>query len=150
MSEIPVSVKIKLITKTAKMPEKMSDFSAGYDIYSDNESDINLKPMQRVLIPSGFCIALPIGFEAQIRPRSGLAINNGITVLNAPGTIDSDYRGEVKIILINLSDCDFTIKPIMRIAQMIICKHENVNFEIVDDIDETKRGCGGFGHTNTL
>ena len=140
--------KIKLLNSTAKIPERMSEHSAGYDIYSNNENEITLKPLQRELIPAGFAISLPCGYEAQIRPRSGLAIKSGITVLNSPGTIDSDYRGEVKVVLINLSDQDYTIKPSTRIAQMISCKHEITQFNLVDDLDETVRGYGGFGHTN--
>ena len=140
-------INIKLLTKTAKVPIRMSGASAGYDIYSDNTDDIILHPMQRVLISSGFVISLPIGFEAQIRPRSGLALKHGITVLNSPGTIDSDYRGEVKVIIINLSNTDFTISHGTRIAQMIISKHEVVDFNLVEEIDETVRGSGGFGHT---
>ena len=138
-------IDIKLLRETAKVPERMTEYSAGYDVYSDLEDDIYLEPMERALIPTGFVIALPKGYEAQIRPRSGLAIKNGITVLNSPGTIDSDYRGEVKIILINLSNEGFFIKHGMRIAQMIVSKHETVTFDVVEEIDETERGEGGFG-----
>ena len=143
-----VVVKIKMLSKTGKIPEKMSEFAAGYDIYADLDTDRVLKPLERALIPTGFAISLPISFEAQIRPRSGLAINDGITVLNSPGTIDSDYRGEVKIILINLSDNDFVVKHNMRIAQMVIAQHEEIEFHQVDTLEDTMRGMGGFGHTS--
>jgi dUTP pyrophosphatase len=138
-------ISIKLLSDSAKVPEKMTEYSAGYDIYADLEGDIDLKPMDRALVPTGFAVAIPEGFEAQIRPRSGLAVKNGITVLNSPGTIDSDYRGEVKVVLINLGSESYLIKHGMRIAQMIVAKHETVEFDILDDIDETKRGVGGFG-----
>ena len=141
-------IKLKLLTKTAKLPERMTEFSAGYDIYADSQENIDIETFQRVLISTGFSIALPEGYEAQIRPRSGLALNNGISVLNSPGTIDSDYRGEVKVILINLSNDKFTIKPGMRIAQMIVAKHENPVFKIVEDIDDTTRGTNGFGSSS--
>ena len=142
-----LQVLIKYISKTAKMPEKMSECAAGYDIFADIESDIVMKPMQRVLIPTGFSLAIPPQHEAQVRPRSGLALKHGITVLNSPGTIDADYRGEVKIILINLSNEEFIVQRDMRIAQLIISKHTNVEFEIVEQLDETQRGSGGFGHS---
>ncbi|MCL2065557.1 MAG: dUTP diphosphatase [Candidatus Cloacimonetes bacterium] len=141
-------VDIHFLSKTAKKPEKMSNFAAGYDIYADIDEDIELKPMARTLIPTGFALSLPKNLEAQIRARSGLAINHGITVLNSPGTIDSDYRGEVKVILINLSDKDFTIQKNMRIAQMILTQHESVDFVEVQLLDQTERGEGGFGHTS--
>jgi len=140
-------VQINLLTNTSRIPEKMSEFSAGYDIFADLDTEIILKPMQVALVPTGFAIALPNAFEAQIRPRSGLALNDSITVLNSPGTIDPDYRGEVKVILINLSNKDFIIKHGMRIAQMVLAKHENIEFLSVEFLDETKRGKGGFGHT---
>jgi len=143
-----MKVKIKLLTKTAKLPEKMTEFSAGYDIYADIQENIDIEAFQRVLVSTGFSIALPNDYEAQIRPRSGLAINNGISVLNSPGTIDSDYRGEVKVILINLSNEKFTVKPGMRIAQMIVAKHEKPVFEIVEEIDDTARGTDGFGSSS--
>jgi len=136
---------IKLLDPKARIPKKMSVLAAGYDIYACLNTDVMLQPMQRVIIPTGFALVLPKLFEAQIRPRSGLAINNGITVLNSPGTIDADYRGEVKIILINLSNEAFRIKNEMRIAQMVIAKHEELDFYLVKDLDITKRGEGGFG-----
>jgi dUTP pyrophosphatase len=141
-------MKIKIINKsTNPLPEYSTVNSAGMDIRADLKNPVVLKPMQRSLIPTGIFIQLPHGFEAQIRPRSGLAIKNGITVLNTPGTVDSDYRGEVGIILINLSDSDFEIKNGDRICQMIISKHESVDWERVDYLEESERGAGGFGHT---
>jgi dUTP pyrophosphatase len=106
-----------------------------------------LRPLERTLVPTGLHIALPVGFEAQIRPRSGLAIKKGITVLNTPGTIDADYRGEIKVILVNLSNEDFVIEDGERIAQMVVARHETVVWDSVEILDETERGSGGFGHT---
>jgi dUTP pyrophosphatase len=142
-----MNIEITLLTATAKLPARMSEYAAGYDIYADVQDVIKLAPGQRVLVPTGFSIAIPIGFEAQIRSRSGLAIQNGICVLNSPGTIDSDFRGEIKVILINHGDVDFIIEPSMRIAQMVIQKHENIDFAEVVSLGETTRGEGGFGHT---
>ncbi len=121
--------------------------SAGMDIRANLQEPITLKPLQRMLIPTGLHIALPSGYEAQIRPRSGMAIKHGITVLNTPGTIDADYRGEIKVILVNLSDADFTINHGDRIAQMVIAKHETISWQCVEVLDDTERGEGGFGHT---
>ena len=121
--------------------------SAGMDIRANLQEPITLKPLQRMLIPTGLHIALPSGYEAQIRPRSGMAIKHGITVLNTPGTIDADYRGEIKVILGNLSDADFTINHGDRIAQMVIAKHETISWQCVEVLDNTERGEGGFGHT---
>jgi dUTP pyrophosphatase len=117
------------------------------DLRANLEESITLQPMQRCLVPTGLFMALPAGYEAQVRPRSGLAIKKGITVLNAPGTIDADYRGEVCVILINLSNEPFVINDGERIAQMVIAKYEQVNWSEVDVLDETERGAGGFGHT---
>jgi dUTP pyrophosphatase len=117
------------------------------DLRAFVDADVVLKPFERKLIPTGLYIELPDGYEAQIRPRSGLAIKSGITVLNSPGTIDADYRGEIKVILINLSQDDFTIKSGDRICQMVIAKHEKAEFVEVNEISETERGAGGFGHT---
>lgn len=125
----------------------MTEHSAGYDLYSSNREIITLKQGSIELIPTGIAISLPVGYEAQIRPRSGLAIKNGIGILNSPGTIDADYRGEIKVILFNFGMDDFIIKPKTRIAQMVINKYENVDFQITEKLDETKRGDGGFGHT---
>lgn len=141
-------MKVRIINKSENpLPEYKTKGSAGVDISASIEQPIVLKPLQRQLIPTGLFIELPEGFEAQIRPRSGLAIKNGITCLNTPGTIDSDYRGEIKVILINLSNEDFTINNGDRIAQMVIAKHEHVTFEQVEVLEETTRGTGGFGHT---
>ena len=117
------------------------------DLYADTTFETTIAPLQRVLVPTGIYIELPKGYEAQVRPRSGLAAKNGITVLNTPGTIDSDYRGEIKVILVNLSNEDFVLKPGERIAQMVVAKHERVEWEEVQVLEETERGDGGFGST---
>lgn len=141
-------MRVKIINKSDnKLPAYETASSAGMDLRAFLDSDIVLKPFERKLIPTGLYIELPDGYEAQIRPRSGLAIKSGITVLNSPGTIDADYRGEIKVILINLSDTDFTIKSGERICQMVIAKHEKAEFIEVEEISETERGAGGFGHT---
>ncbi|HEX2975034.1 MAG TPA: dUTP diphosphatase [Bacteroidales bacterium] len=141
-------MKIKIINRSRHtLPEYSTVYSAGMDIRANIENDISLKPLERVLVNTGLYIEIPEGYEAQIRPRSGLAIKKGITVLNSPGTIDADYRGEICIILVNLSDNDFIIKDGERIAQMIISKHEKAEWIEVDNIEKTERGAGGFGHT---
>ena len=141
-------LKVKIVNKgTQQIPEYATPQSAGMDLRANIEKPILLKSLDRALIPTGLHIALPEGYEAQIRPRSGLALKKGITCLNTPGTIDSDYRGDVGVILINLSKEDFVVQPGERIAQMIIDKHEHVEWEIVDVLDETERGEGGYGHT---
>ncbi|MCS7230100.1 MAG: dUTP diphosphatase [Candidatus Kryptonium sp.] len=129
------------------LPKYATEGSAGMDLYADVDSEVVLKPGEIALIPTGIAIELPFGYEAQIRPRSGLAINHGITLLNTPGTIDSDYRGEIKIILVNLGKKEFTIKRGDRIAQMVISKYAKVEWEEVRELNSTKRGAGGFGHT---
>jgi len=129
------------------LPSYATDGSAGMDIVAMNKNDIIIKPLQTVLIPTGFSIELPFGYEAQIRPRSGLAINKNIGILNSPGTIDSDYRGEVKIIITNFGKDDFIIKKGDRIAQMVINKYERITWEEVDELSNTIRGEGGFGHS---
>ncbi|MDL2239428.1 dUTP diphosphatase, partial [Bacteroidales bacterium OttesenSCG-928-L14] len=129
------------------LPEYETEFSAGMDLRANLESPISLEPLERTLIPTGLFISLPKGFEAQVRPRSGLAIKKGITVLNSPGTIDADYRGEICVIIINLSKETFVINDGDRIAQMIISKHERADWNLVDNLDETSRGEGGFGST---
>jgi len=121
--------------------------SAGVDLKANLEQPVTLLPLQRTLVPTGLFIALPAGFEAQVRPRSGLAAKHGITVLNTPGTIDADYRGEIKVILVNLSQEPFEIVPGERIAQMVIARHEQVQWEEVEELDATERGAGGFGST---
>ena len=138
-----------LITNHSRhpLPSYETPLSAGMDLRANIETTVLLQPMQRLLIPTGLFIALPLGAEAQIRPRSGLAFKHGITVLNSPGTIDADYRGEIKVLLINLSDTSFEIKDGDRIAQMIIARHENAEWTLVEELPETKRGVGGFGST---
>lgn len=129
------------------MPEYATAHSAGLDLRAFIQNDIVIKPLERVLVPTGIFIELPHGFEAQIRPRSGLAIKHGITVLNSPGTIDADYRGEIKVILINLSKDDFIIKNGERICQMVIAQYVKANFQQVESLSESVRGEGGFGHS---
>lgn len=141
-------IKIKVVNKgNQQLPEYATPLSAGMDLRANIGEDIVLKPMERRLIPTGLHIALPEGYEAQVRPRSGLALKHGITVLNSPGTIDADYRGEICVLLINLSDKDFIITDGERIAQMVIARHEQGEFVIVDELDTTLRGEGGYGHT---
>ncbi len=129
------------------MPSYETPLSAGVDLRANIEESVELQPLERKLMPTGIYIALPEGYEAQIRPRSGLAAKHGITVLNAPGTIDADYRGEIKVILINLSSTPFVIEDGDRICQMVIAQHSHVEWQEVETLDETERGCGGFGHT---
>ena len=131
------------------MPEYATQLSAGVDLEAALDQDITLAPGERTLVPTGLAIALPPGYEAQIRPRSGLAYKHGITVLNAPGTIDADYRGEVKAIIANLGSENFVISRGMRIAQMVIARHEQVTWDQVETLDDTARGAGGFGSTGT-
>ena len=139
---------IKVVNKGHQpLPEYATPQSAGMDLRANIEVPITLKPMERRLIPTGLYIALPVGYEAQIRPRSGLALKHGITVLNTPGTIDADYRGELMVLLVNFSDSDFIINDGERIAQMVIARHEQGIFEVVETLDDTERGTGGYGHT---
>lgn len=139
---------VQIINKSHHpLPAYATPLSAGMDLRANLNESIVLRPLQRCLVPTGLYIALPAGYEAQVRPRSGLAIKRGISVLNAPGTIDADYRGEICVILINLSGEDFVIEDGERIAQMIIARHEQVAWEEVDVLSETERGAGGFGHT---
>ena len=139
---------VRIVNKSKHdIPKYETDASAGMDLRANLDQEVLLSPMQRALIPTGLFIELPVGFEAQVRPRSGLAFKYGITVLNTPGTIDADYRGEIKVILVNLSDQDFVIKDGERIAQMIISAHVQAQLEEVDVLNETVRGAGGFGHT---
>lgn len=143
-------MKIRIVNHSKHpLPAYETTFSAGMDLRADLDSDILLRPLGRALIPTGLFIEIPPGFEAQIRPRSGLAVKNGITILNAPGTIDSDYRGEIRVALVNLSNEDFMVKDGERIAQMIIAAHEKATWEQVDELNPTQRGAGGFGHTGT-
>ena len=141
-------MKIQVINKSKHpLPAYATEQSAGMDLRANLDHSIVLKPLQRCLVPTGLYIALPKGFEAQVRPRSGLAIKKGIGVLNAPGTIDADYRGEICVILINLSAEDFVIEDGERIAQMVIARHEQPEWEEVEVLEDTQRGTGGFGHT---
>lgn len=141
-------MKINIINKSKHaLPEYATQYSAGVDLRANIEAPITLKPLERKLIPTGLFIELPEGYEAQIRPRSGLAIKKGITVLNSPGTIDADYRGEIQVILINLSAEDFVIEDGERICQMVISKHEQAEWIPTDVLTITERGDGGFGHT---
>jgi dUTP pyrophosphatase len=141
-------MKIRIINKSSHaLPAYETFASAGMDLRANISEQAILKPMERKLIPTGLFMELPLGFEAQIRPRSGLALKHGITVLNTPGTIDADYRGEIKILLINFSDVDFEINNGDRIAQMIVAKHEQIAWEAVETLSETLRGAGGYGHT---
>lgn len=143
-------MKIKIINKSQHpLPKYQTQQSAGMDLYANIEESITLKSLERKLIPTGLFLELPGGLEAQIRPRSGLAIKNGITVLNAPGTIDADYRGEIGVILVNLASENFTINNGDRIAQMVIAKYKTAEWEEVSEISETERGAGGFGSTQS-
>ena len=141
-------MKVKIINKSQHpLPAYETILSAGMDLRASLTEPIILQPMQRALIPTGLYIELPAGTEAQIRPRSGLAFKHGITVLNSPGTIDADYRGEIKVLLINLSQEPFEIRDTERIAQMVVSKHETVEWQLVETLNQTQRGEGGFGHT---
>lgn len=141
-----MEVKIKNISNN-ELPKYETELSAGLDLRAFISEELILKPLERTLVPTGLFIELPVGYEAQIRPRSGLAFKHGITVLNSPGTIDADYRGEIKVLLVNLSNENFIIKSGERICQMIIAKHEHVVLIESDELSDTKRGSGGFGHT---
>ena len=141
-------MKVKIINRSKHpVPAYQTTLSAGMDLQADIETSIKLKPLERVLVPTGLYISLPKGSEAQIRPRSGMALKQGVTVLNSPGTIDADYRGEIRVILVNLSDQPFTVSPGERIAQLVIARYERAEWDEVDVLDETVRGEGGFGST---
>ena len=141
-------MKIKIVNKSHHpLPAYATELSAGMDLRANIDEPIVLKPMERRLVPTGLHIALPVGYEAQVRPRSGLALKKGITVLNTPGTIDADYRGEIGVVLINLSQETFVVEDGERIAQMVIARHEQGAFIPVEVLDETERGEGGYGHT---
>ncbi len=141
-------MKIKVVNQSKHpLPAYETVHAAGLDLRANLTGDIEISPMQRVLIPTGLYIELPVGYEAQIRPRSGLAFKFGVTVLNSPGTIDADYRGEIKILLINLSQEIFVVKDGERVAQMIIAKHEQITWQLTENLSETDRGAGGYGHT---
>jgi len=141
-------MKVKIVNKSLnEIPEYSTQHAAGLDLRANLTDAVILEPLERKLIPTGLYMELPVGFEAQVRPRSGLALKKGITVLNSPGTIDADYRGEIQVILINLSSEKFVIQHGERIAQMIVASHEKVNWEKVEFLEDTVRGIGGFGHT---
>jgi len=141
-------MEIKIVNKSQnELPAYSTIHSAGMDLRANLTEPVVLKPLERKLIPTGLFIELPVGYEAQIRPRSGLALKRGITVLNSPGTIDADYRGEICVILINLSGEEFVIENGERICQMVVASHETVEWQLVEKLEETKRGEGGFGHT---
>ena len=141
---------VQIINKSKHpLPSYATVASAGMDLRANLDSPITLKPLQRTLVPTGLYMALPVGYEAQVRPRSGLALKRGITVLNTPGTIDADYRGEVGVILVNLSAEEFVIEDGERIAQLVIARHEQVEWQPVEVLEETQRGAGGFGHSGT-
>jgi len=141
-------MKINIINKSGlALPQYETAHAAGMDMRAFTPEEIVIKPMQRILVPTGLHIELPVGYEAQIRPRSGLAYKHGISIVNSPGTIDADYRGEIKVLLINLSDTDFVVNNGDRIAQMVIAKHETISWENVEELSDTARGSGGYGHT---
>ncbi len=139
---------VKVINQsTNPLPEYQTAQSAGLDLMAFVAESITLKPLQRALVPTGLSIELPVGYEAQIRPRSGLALKNGISIVNSPGTVDADYRGEIRVLLVNLSDQDFTIENGLRIAQMVVAKHERIAWEMAIQLSDTQRGAGGYGST---
>lgn len=144
-----IGLRVKRINDKCTLPQRMSEQAAGLDIFACLDEDVVIGPLRRCLVPTGFCMELPVGVEAQIRPRSGLAWKHGVTVLNSPGTIDSDYRGEVKVTLINLGDKDFVIEHGMRIAQMVIAEHEPLKVVEVEELNSTGRGTGGLGSTGS-
>lgn len=139
---------VKVINRsTYELPNYETPLAAGMDVRANMEESITLKPLGRAMVPTGLFVEIPAGYEMQVRPRSGLAAKHGISVLNAPGTIDADYRGEIKVILVNLSDADFEIKPGERIAQIVVAAHARVEWEATDALSDTARGAGGFGST---
>ena len=141
-------MKVKIVNRSQwPLPQYATPQSAGVDLRADTREDIVLPPLGRAMVPTGLYLEIPAGYEAQVRPRSGLAAKKGVTVLNSPGTIDADYRGEVRVILVNLSSAPLTIVPGERIAQMVFARHEQVEWEPVPALDETERGSGGYGHT---
>lgn len=143
-------MKIQIVNNSKhSLPQYATSLSAGLDLRANLDEPVVLKPLGRCMIPTGLSIALPAGYEAQVRPRSGLAWKKGITVLNSPGTIDADYRGEIRVVLVNLSAEDFVIEDGERIAQMVIARHEQAEWDEVEILDDTERGAGGFGHTGT-
>lgn len=146
--KLSINMEVKVINRGHQpLPAYATPQSAGMDLRANIDAPVTLKPLQRALIKTGIHLALPPGYEAQVRPRSGLALKHGVTVLNTPGTVDADYRGELCVLLINLGENDFVVNDGERIAQMVIAKHETVEFTIVEELDETERGTGGYGHT---
>lgn len=144
-----MKIKIKNLSKHA-LPQYSTPLSAGMDIRANLTETITIAPLERKLIDTGLFLAIPEGFEVQIRPRSGLSIKHGITILNSPGTIDADYRGEIKVVLANISNDPFVVNDGDRIAQMVVARYEQASWETVEELDETERGAGGFGHTGKL
>lgn len=143
-------MKVKVVNNSNNsLPAYATEFSAGLDVRADIAEPVELKPLQRAMIPTGLYLEIPAGYEVQVRPRSGLAAKHGITVLNSPGTIDADYRGEVKVILVNLSSEPFVIEPAERVAQIVLAKHEHIEWEEVSELSDSDRGAGGFGSTGT-
>jgi dUTP pyrophosphatase len=141
---------VKVINKSKHaLPEYATPLAAGLDLRANLDAPVVLKPLERAMIPTGLFMEIPAGYEAQVRPRSGLAAKHGITVLNSPGTIDADYRGEVKVIVVNLSNAEFTIENGERVAQLVVAKHEQVKWEEANELTDTSRGAGGFGSTGT-
>ena len=144
-------MRIKIINKSDNsLPEYATEYSAGMDLRANLQQPVTLQPLERALIPTGLFIELPVGYEAQIRPRSGLAVKHGISVLNSPGTIDADYRGEIRVVLVNLSNDEFVINHGERICQMVIAKHATVEWDESNELGVTERGEGGFGHTGKI
>lgn len=142
------TMRVKIINKSNNsLPNYATAYSAGMDLRANLQDSVTLKPLERALIPTGLFIELPVGYEAQIRPRSGLAVKHGISVLNSPGTIDADYRGEIRVVLVNLSNEAFVINHGERICQMVVAKHATVEWEETNELEESDRGTGGFGHT---
>ena len=143
-------MKVKIVNHSPyPLPAYATELSAGMDLRADLQEPLVLGSLERAMVPTGLHIELPAGFEAQIRPRSGLAAKHGISIVNAPGTIDADYRGEIKVVLVNLSNEPFTVNPGERLAQMVVARHETVQWELVETLDDSERGAGGFGHTGT-
>ena len=142
-----IEVKIIRCRAQARLPRYMTEQAAGMDLYAVLDGDLVLSPGRRVMVPTGIAIALPLGYEAQVRPRSGLALKHGVTLVNSPGTIDADYRGEISVIMINHGDTDFIISDGERIAQMIVAPVSRCNWNLVENLEDSKRGSGGFGHT---
>lgn len=143
-----MNIEVQIVNNSGfDLPKYETIFSSGLDLRSCSESDVILRPLERSLIPTGLFVAIPEGFEAQVRPRSGLAFKHGITVLNTPGTIDADYRGEIKVILVNLSNKEFIVVPGERICQLVFAKVEQIKWDQVESLNSTTRGTGGFGHT---